>query len=148
MRFNTGVAFISNHGFLTADVEFVNYSKARYKAEVSGEDFNFENDAIKAEYQSVVNYKVGGEFRHDIYRVRAGYNYMPDPLAVNDEVDRAIKTFTAGAGVRMQSFFVDLAAMFSNFENRRAPYFVDGADPVASQTFKTTTLLLTFGFTF
>lgn len=148
LKFNTGIAFISKYGFITTDVEFVNYGRARYRAVERGDSFTGENDAIKGEYKNVINYKVGAEFRYDLYRLRAGFNYMADPYRVHTDIDRSIKTFTAGAGIRTRSFFADLAAMLSSFDQTRLPYFVDGPDPVAFQTFKTTTLLLTLGFTF
>jgi len=40
MRVTTGATFISKFGFLSADVEFVNYSKAKYVADI-GDNFDF-----------------------------------------------------------------------------------------------------------
>lgn len=145
MKLNAGLTFISKIGFVSADVELVNYAKARYKSEFVGESFSGENEAIISSYQRVLNFKTGAEFRHDIYRLRAGFNYMPDPVDGDSGADRSIQTFTAGAGVRLQSFFVDFAALFSNYEGRRSPY---GFGSEALQEFKTNTFLLTFGFTF
>ena len=147
MRVNTGATFISKYGFVSADVEFVNYANARYNSRID-DDFAGENNGIKAEYENVINYRAGAEFRYENYRVRAGYSYMPDPFKRNDDVDQRIQSISGGLGFKARDFFVDLAAIFSDTERRRSPYFVDGPDPVVSQKFRTATYLLTVGFTF
>lgn len=147
MRLNTGATFISQFGFITADVEFVNYSKARYNSQIQ-DDFSAENGGIRAEFENVINYRAGGEFRYENYRIRAGYSYMPDPFKANDDVDQRIQSVSGGLGYKTPDFFVDLAAIFSDTNRRRFPYFVEDASPVAVQRFKTATYLLTVGFTF
>jgi hypothetical protein len=147
MRLNTGVVFISRFGFITADAEFVNYSKAKYRSDID-EDFDAENQDIKAGYQPVVNYRVGAEYRYQLYRIRAGYNYMPDPFRVNDDVDQRIQSFSGGVGIRTKEFYIDFATIFSTTNRRRAPYFVNGNDPISYQRFKTTNFVVTVGFTF
>lgn len=146
MRLNTGITFIRSFGFISADVEFVNYSRAKYKSDIA-EDFDAENDDIRSEYKSVVNYRAGAEYRYEKFRVRAGFNYMPDPLK-DSETNRAITTFSGGLGYRAGKFFIDAAAVFSRTEAARVPYFTSGADPVASQKFTYSNYLLTFGFIF
>ena len=148
LRVTTGATFISKIGFISADVEFVNYSRAKYDSDITG-DFSFENDGIKSAYKSVVNYRVGAEYRHDIFRVRAGYNYMADPHRTTGGLDRSIKSFSGGLGVKMDRFFADLGAVFSSTEGTRSPYFSSiGPDPVAMQKLKTASYILTVGFTF
>src|SRR5690606_7033542 len=64
-RANAGVAlFASKYGFLTADVEFVNYSQGRLNSDFDGSLRNVNND-IKAAYGKAVNYRVGLEGRLD-----------------------------------------------------------------------------------
>jgi hypothetical protein len=148
LRFTTGATFISKFGFISADVEFVNYSKAKYNSDIS-ENFDPENQGVKAEYQPVVNYRIGAEYRYDIFRVRAGYNYMADPYRRTESIDRSIQSFSGGFGVRLKNFFADFGAVFSSTDALRSPYYtVIGEVPVALQKFKTTNYILTFGFTF
>jgi hypothetical protein len=147
MRFTTGATFISKFGFISGDVEFVNYSKAKYDSDID-ENFNVENDGVKAEYQSVVNYRIGAEYRYQIFRVRAGYNYMADPYRSSGGVDRSIQSFSGGLGIRTKKFFADLGAVFSSTESRRSPYSSSFGTPIAFQDLKTTNYVLTFGFTF
>jgi hypothetical protein len=145
-RFTSGATFISKHGFITADVELVNYSKAKYSSNNSG-DFGPENRSINAEFQPSVNYRVGAEFRSQIFRARAGYNYMADPY-LNSSVDQSVQSFSGGVGLRKDKFFADLTAVYSQTNRSRSPYFVDGDDPVAYQKFKAMNYILTVGFTF
>lgn len=147
MKVSGGATFISKFGFVTADIEFVNYSKAKYSSQIAA-DFNNENDGIKGEFESVVNYRGGAEYRFEQYRVRAGYSYQADPYRDDDGVDQSTKSISGGLGYRGKSFFVDLAAIFSSTERSRSPYFIDGPDPVASQKFKNANYILTVGFTF
>jgi hypothetical protein len=145
-RLSGGVTFISKIGFLSFDVERSNYSGARYDSNID-DDFNSENNSIKAEYELVYNFRVGAEYRYEKFRVRGGFNYMPDPFTYN-EVDQSIKTFSGGVGYRDKKYFVDFAGIFSNTNRSRSPYFVDGADPIAFQKYTSGTYMMTFGFLF
>lgn len=145
-RLSGGITFISKLGFITFDVERSNYAGARYDSNIDA-DFNPENQSIKAEYETEYNFRTGAEYRFEKYRVRAGFNYMPDPFIYND-TDQSIKTFSGGVGYRGSKYFVDLAAVFSNTRRSRSPYFVDGPDPIAYQKYTSASYLLTFGLLF
>ena len=148
LRVTTGATFISKFGFISGEVEFVNYSKAKYNSDIA-DDFDAENDGVKAVYQPVVNYRLGAEYRYQIFRVRGGYNYMADPYRQTGGIDRSIQSFSGGLGVRTKTFFVDLGAVFSSTEGTRSPYFSSiGPDPIAYQKFKSSNYILTVGFTF
>jgi hypothetical protein len=147
MKVSGGATYITKFGFLTADIEFVNYSKAKYTSQLS-DDFSSENDGIKGQYVSVMNYRAGAEYRYEKYRVRAGYNFMADPYRGDDRADQSIHSFSGGVGYRGSNFFIDATAVFMNTERNRSPYFVDGVDPVAFQKFRNTNYIVTVGFTF
>jgi hypothetical protein len=147
MKVSGGATFISKFGFITADVEFVNYSKAKYTSQFS-DDFSFENDGIKGEYSPVVNYRAGAEYRYEQYRLRAGYSFMADPYRNDSDANQSIHSFSGGVGYRGSTFFIDAAAVFMNTERNRSPYFVDGVDPIAFQKFRNTNYIVTVGFTF
>lgn len=147
-RLNAGATFISKIGFITFDVERANYAGTRYESNIDA-DFDPENESIKAEYDLVYNFRTGAEYRFENYRVRAGFNYMPDPFVYND-VDQSIKTFSGGLGYRSSKYFVDLAAVFSNTNRSRSPYPVNGpivysTTPVAYQKYTSASYMLTFG---
>lgn len=149
MRLRGGATFLSKIGFITTDVEFVNYGKAKYKSDIAGE-FDFDNESIRTEFQSVINYSAGGEFRAQNWRLRAGYNMQSEPFRnENTGVKRSVATYSAGVGYRASNFFIDLTGLYSQTEGSRSPYLLDNAtDPLARLTFTTFRVLATIGFTF
>jgi hypothetical protein len=148
LRVTTGATFISKFGFISGEVEFVDYAKAKFSSDIPA-DFDAENNGVKGAYQPVVNYRLGAEYRYQIYRIRAGYNYMPDPYRQAGDIDHSVQSFSGGLGVRTKSFFVDLGAIFSSTEGITSPYYSSiGSDPVVYQKFKSSNYILTFGVTF
>lgn len=144
-----GITFINKRGFVTGDVEFVNYGKAKYSSNIEGESYQPENEAIKGEYANAVNYRVGAEYRHEIFRVRGGYNYQADPYINNTEVNNAIQTISGGAGVRLAKFFVDVAVIHTVGETMRIPYNPGSLpSPRAKVEYRSTNFMLTLGLPF
>ncbi len=145
-KLNLGTAFfLGKNGFITADFEFVDYTQAQLKSNdfVVVED----NDAIKDIYQSVVNYRVGGELRFDEIRVRGGYSHQSDPFASEDQ-DGARKSYSFGLGYKAQDYFVDLAFVNSKYNLLYSPYNLIEDSPVAEIENQTTSVSVTVGFTF
>lgn len=149
LRTSVGVAwFLSRYGFIAADAEWLNFSAARYRSRVEGISFSSENDGIRREFKSVLNYRLGAEFRLNLFRLRGGFNYQANPLT-SPAANYGITTYHAGAGIRLNKFYTDLAVMHGNDQTRYSPYvFFDGTGPVAELSRKTTTLMVTVGFTF
>jgi hypothetical protein len=147
LRFSTGMTLFSEFGFITTDIEFVNYQKAKYSSDIAGE-FKPENNSIKTELNSVINYRIGAEFKKDIYRVRAGFSRMSEPYAFNESINRSVNSFTGGVGLRWDKFYVDMAVISSKTEGSRIPYFVDSNNPEAKLEFSNLDFVLTAGVTF
>jgi hypothetical protein len=149
MKVSTGVTFISKFGFISGDVEFVNYGNSKYSSDIDGISYSNDNRSIKSLYTSVVNYRMGAEYRFKIYRLRAGYNVMADPYRTSSGVDRKIESISGGAGLRFDKFYTDIAVISSKTDNVRIPYTAIGlSEPTALQSVKNTNFLLTLGFTF
>jgi len=143
-KFNVGGAiFLGKNGFLTGDVEFINYESNRFSA--TGESFSFENDFIRENYQNVVNYRFGGEFRYEFLRFRAGYSHMGDPAEGLDDLDRSIDALSFGLGMRFSEYFADLAVVSSSTEASLSPY---PNAPLVALDNESTTVTLTLGFKF
>lgn len=150
-KLSAGVAFfIQKHGFITADIEGVNYSNAKYVAGIDGISYSSDNDKIKSLYQSVVNVRLGGEIRYDKFRFRGGYSYMPEPFKnEQNNVSRIIQSFSGGAGYRTENFYVDFALIYKQGDNSYRPYRVNtNASPVVKYTQSYTNVLVTLGFPF
>ncbi|MDW3196016.1 MAG: hypothetical protein R8G66_26835 [Cytophagales bacterium] len=145
-KLNVGATvFLGKQGFLSADVEFVDYSNA----EIRTNDFQerADNQEILALYDAVVNYRLGAELRFDQMRVRGGYGYQADPFKDSD-FDRSIQNISVGLGYRSSGYFVDLAIVNSRSDALFSPYFTAENTPVATVEQSTTSALVTFGFTF
>lgn len=108
----SGGFVIKKYGFISADVEWLDYGGNRYnfthdvptnenellEREVNGE--------IQRTYGTAMNIRVGGELALDQFRFRAGLNLNGDPEEGEDGYSTA---FSVGAGVRFESFFIDMA---------------------------------------
>ena len=150
MRLRGGIAFITSYGFITGDVEYMNPGKAKYKSDLSGISFDDNNDDIGKVYQPSINYRIGAEFRKDIFRLRAGYGLQSNTYKETIGADNTISSISGGLGIRMKTFYIDLAVIQRSSKSYRyQPYtFSDGSGPVVNLKDKTLNGLITVGFTF
>lgn len=142
-RLNGGAAFfIGKLGFISADVEWVDYGSAKLSNyEV---DFSQANQQVD-NFQSVLNYRFGGELRVKALRLRAGYSFENDPTDQSDGIDRSRESLTAGLGLRFKKFFADASYVRSNFNSAIVPY--PGAATALTDNISQSAVL-TLGFKF
>lgn len=143
--------FFNKNGFVSGDIEWVNYSKAVIRS--NDQNFNHENDAISNNYRSAFNYRVGGEYRAGIFRIRGGFNYQTDPLQKRIDVSKSIMSYSGGIGLREKSFYTDATFLYSVSHGNRAPYLIDpsqeiGPTPVADITYQRSSIIVSAGFMF
>ncbi|MDX1628807.1 MAG: hypothetical protein R3345_08920 [Fulvivirga sp.] len=109
-RLKAGVTyFFGKNGFITGDIERVNYNGGRLGS--SGRTgFNF-SDANRNidRYDQVTNYRAGAEYRFGKFRLRGGLAYLEDPL--NDNIDQSQLQVSGGAGFRTKNKYFDLAVI-------------------------------------
>jgi long-subunit fatty acid transport protein len=144
MRLGSGLTyFFGKNGFLSADVDYVDYSMMNLRSNVfnTGE----ENREIRAIYGQTINYRLGGEARIDKLRIRAGYAYNGDPFANPGGLDRSMTQLSGGLGVKLPSFSVDLAVMSNRFNSFYSTY---PGSPLATTDNQRFTGMLSFGFSF
>lgn len=149
-RLNLGAAiFIGKSGFLTADVERVDYGNA----ELQSDDFSpLLDNQVVATYKSVTNYRVGGEYRLDAIRLRAGVGLNQDPTA-NDN-DQTYTTF--GIGYKSADYFFDLAIVNTRYTTSYSPYQISDEfltilgqeNPLVTSEVNNTTVTISAGFSF
>lgn len=140
--------FFQKYGFLTADVEYVRYPGYQFSSSDNGAAnvMSGTNQEIESIYNSAINYRVGGEFRYNVLRLRLGYALFGDPTDFEgDQLNRNRQSISGGVGVITSSFFADLAVVSSRFDTDARPY--GGAD-FYSQINNVTNVLLTLGFNF
>ncbi len=157
LRANGGAAvFFGKNGFITADVEYVDYSNGKLNAN----DYAFpnENMTTRNTYQSALNYRLGGEARLDVFRLRAGYALYGDPFR-DSEINQAKTFLTGGIGLRQENYFIDAAIVFSKYNSVYSPYsnaeindpnseYYNLTTPVVTSKNENTNFLVTFGWNF
>lgn len=113
--------FFGKNGFLTADIETSNTSKALFKNGYDGYSFEDENSQNRRLFSKTVKAGIGGEYRWDIFRFRGGFNYITDPSeSENPDFNRMMYAF--GAGLRKRDFFIDLSYNYFTGNQLISPY--------------------------
>lgn len=141
--------FIGKSGFISADIDYLDYSKST----INSRDFNAtaDNQQIRSLYGQTLNYRVGGEFRFDIWRLRGGYGFYGDPF-VNSNFDRSTQQFSGGFGVRLKAMYFDFALSSTNFRQLYNSFPVEeggfNIGPFTEIRNNITTGTMTFGFNF
>jgi len=138
--------FVGKNGFISGDVEFVDYQSMRVKSNDVVADGN-DNSAIGSLYNSVINHRLGAEYRIDNVRLRAGYAFYADPYK-SSSIDVTQSALTFGVGYRSKDFFADVALVNQSQNEVYAPYNVTSNQPVVNVDHKNTTVSATFGFNF
>lgn len=152
-KFSTGASiFLGKVGFLSADIEFLDFSQSS----IHSNDFveTDDNNAIKELYQNTINLRLGGEFRINQFMVRGGYNLDGDPYK-NSSIDNSIQRITGGIGYRNSDYFVDLSVVHTSWQSQRSPYTIYSFDdpdldisPTAKVDNSNVNVSVTFGVLF
>ena len=114
-RLNASAALIfGNFGMITADYEFVDYSKMR----ASSYDYNYSsfNKFIRETYKSTSNIRVGTEWRWQTMAFRAGYAFYGSPFGMS-RTELRTNSLSCGWGFTYHRFTLDLAYIFSQRQN-------------------------------
>lgn len=153
LKLNGGLAyFFGENGFITGDVEFVDYAGIRYTSNDAGLDQEI-NGEITDRFQSAVNYRAGAEVKSGPFSIRAGYGFLGSPY-INETENYDGNYYTGGVGYRYQRFYLDLAGTYNNQPNLNlSPYSASNANgnnvtPVANLDNKRVHVLLTLGTRF
>lgn len=161
----TGI--MDKYGFLTADIEYVDYSTMRYLYPVDpGYSYQAAEDAmnkvIRDTYKPTVNFRLGGELRFAKYfMARAGFGYYGNAYTAYGQANAGYSTeridLSTGVGFRFKHFFTDLGIVHSNYQGYEQPYAIDynyvasGAPatiPTARVTYGVNNVALTCGVKF
>lgn len=135
-------AFLSKYGFVTADVEYVDYASTRYNS--NNDAFGGGTPEVGIDLNSTFNAKVGVEARWNILRARVGYAYFDNPYK-NFQQDR--KSMSTGIGImKSDGFFVDATYRLSSFNNPDFDAY-SGSDIITSKS-DISEFRITFGKSF
>ncbi len=110
-------------GFITADVEYINYKSQKFNTLKSDEEFDsyFDdvNTIIKEQYRGAFNVRLGGEIKFNTIMFRLGCAYYSNPYKT-EKADK-IK-LSGGLGYRNHGFFADLTYVHSVNKDVNYPY--------------------------
>jgi hypothetical protein len=111
----------NQHGFITADLEYVNYKAASFH-DVNYNDpdyYHSLNTLIDHIYKNAFNVRLGGEMKFNTFMVRLGGAYYGNPYV--DESSDVVKV-SGGVGYRNRGFFMDLTYVYSMAKDIHYPY--------------------------
>ena len=148
LKISGGAAiFLGDVGFISLDAEYLDYSQMH----LSSNDFSMDadNDFIESYFTNALNLRAGAEIRIDVLRLRAGYalNNVPTESTINFK--QANHRLSAGFGLRLDTFFFDLAVVNSRVKREFTPYaLADQSEPYVDATLNKFSGLLTLGVNF
>ncbi|MHA7128931.1 OmpP1/FadL family transporter [Algoriphagus namhaensis] len=151
LRLGAGTTFfLGKNGFISADVDWVDYSTANFRT--NDFDVRPDNDLITNLYGSTINFRLGAEFKLDMFRFRGGYGQFGDPFE-NAEIDRSVQQISGGVGVRIKNISIDFALLNQSSDGLYTSYQVLDANDnnIGPTTFlenSVTSGFLTFGINF
>ncbi len=149
LKLNGGISyFIGKKGFLTANLNFVDYSSIRFRSNDRESNF-ITNTALNSQYKEAVNYSLGAEFKLvDNLMIRGGYSSMGNPYK---NIDFKSQNYSGGLGYRFGTYYID-GALIVNENNLQTQYLSytlnNRSEPVARRITTTTNISITFGARF
>lgn len=128
LKLSTGIGyFFNDRGFISADVDYVDYSTMNF-TETNNADRSVivdNNKAVLAKYKSVINYRVGAEYKVDKLMFRAGYGVQGDPYQNSVNSEFKVNTYSGGLGYRINGYYIDLSYQKIMFNSDKLPYSLD-----------------------
>ena len=149
-RISGGLGLIfGRHGFISGEVEWVDFSNNHLGFASFPEDEEIANRDISDVLSSSLNLKIGGEYAYQKFRFRGGVSLQQPPYSDKEGLSAFNTQLSLGAGLSLESFFLDLAARRSMTEEVYRPYLTSTfPEQVFENTTNYTRILLTLGFRF
>ncbi len=158
LRASLGAAFFAGKfGFISADVDFINYQSSKLLSPPQEFSFTADNQTIKNLYASTMNYRLGAELRLNTFYLRGGIGLYGNTVKeeFRREDDNAFQTrISGGLGIHKKAFYVDLAVVQQAINSQYEPYNTfnqeTGAktNPTVNIKNTTTNVVATVGFHF
>ncbi len=103
-------------GFLTADIEYVNYAASSFTTDPLGDESQATknylkslNSAIDKAYKGALNFKAGGELKFTTIMARLGAAYYGNPYKDLGHAEKGSRfSVSGGLGYRNKGMFIDL----------------------------------------
>ena len=163
MRIMGGISYVINEaedirkqkGFISADIEYINYATAKFRAQGSlGNNNNGSaylqdvNASISEQFKSALNFRVGGELKFKTIMTRLGFNWMGNAYAT-PSLKASRMNLSGGLGYRNKGYFVDLTYVHQLAKDAAFAYRLDNGFFEPGNIKKSAgCILLTVGFKF
>lgn len=142
---SAGIIF-GKFGFLSGEAEMVDYGNAKFRYDGYRDAEQEVNDSIVNTLSSALNIRLGGEIAYEIFRFRAGFGLHESPYAGDDTINNS---YSAGLGIRGESFFLDFAYRHYNYKETYIPYLTSQSPlQLVDNDTNNNQFLLTLGFKF
>jgi hypothetical protein len=115
---------ISNKGFLTAELEYVNYSNNRFLFEGFPEDEAVINKEVGDNLEGAIKLRTGAEVAFGDFRARGGIGVQQTPIVGDNTF---YTNFSLGLGYRSGKYFVDLGYRRLGQKSSYVPYLTADA---------------------
>ncbi|MHB1177781.1 MAG: OmpP1/FadL family transporter [Daejeonella sp.] len=136
MKLSGGISyFFNNQGFISADVDYVDYSTINFATANSADNDVIANNNrdILNNYKSTVNYRIGAEYKVQNIMLRAGYGLQGNPYKNQARIDLNTNTYSGGLGYRINNYYFDLSYQNVSNNSDQKPYTLkNGTGPVAT----------------
>ncbi len=144
-RLSVGAGTIfSKYGFLSAELEYVNYAKNRFLYDGFADDEAVVNQGVKDNLSNAVKLNIGGELAMGTFRVRGGFIIQQSPLVDDTTIS---SSFSFGIGLRQRSYFLDLGYRRGLSKETYTPYAVtNGTQQFIDNDVIKENIALTIGF--
>ncbi len=146
-RLSGGFGYLfGRNGFLSAEVEYLNFASANFRYEGFADAEREVNNAIDDNLQSALNFRVGGEYAKGVLRLRGGVALQKAGLQGDDTYN---KLYSIGAGLNRDNFAVDLTWRSTVALETYSPYLTFEANQqFVDNDIRQSQLLLSFSFSF
>jgi hypothetical protein len=140
-------------GFISADVEWVNYTGSRFYAntydKASTDYYNALNATVKSIYKNNLNIKIGSELKlNGNWMLRAGTAYYGSPYK-DENIKASHMSFSGGIGYRTNKYFIDFTIVNTSTKDAIFPYRLnDKPNTYASLTGNRTMFNIGYGIRF
>jgi len=154
LKSSVGASYvIAGQAIISGDVDFIDYSSTHFSDNSGNSDSRqtiyYQNQDIKSNYTSAVNYRFGGEYKISNLSLRAGFGVNGSPVKDDDNKVFETKYYTGGIGYRFDQYYFDLAYQRINTQNTMSSYNLnDGTEPYATTKNGLNNVFLTFGVRF
>ena len=141
-------------GFLTADIEYINYTASSYTTDPQSDNSQESKDYLKSlnkaidnTYKSAFNFKAGGELKFTTIMARVGAAYYGNPYKNLNGAKGNRFLLSGGLGYRNKGMFIDLTYVHNITKDVHYAYRLQNS-PFSAANIKSTAgnAIVTVGF--